>query len=179
VQVGRSAAAGRMTGGAGVRGRRKVGGAAGTEEARGYDYVEVMACPGGTVNGGGQIRPPSTRQNLGATTEIVYRDENGGSSEVDAELEIAPMRWGDRDWIERVEANYWEGLPSYESSAHDQLAMADTLAQRVLTDLCQPQYPCVAWSATMDKAAEERRRTCLRTEYRAVVSEVIGLAVKW
>lgn len=28
------------------------------EEERGYDYVEVMACPSGCVNGGGQIRPP-------------------------------------------------------------------------------------------------------------------------
>jgi iron only hydrogenase large subunit-like protein len=24
----------------------------------GYDYVEVMACPGGCVNGGGQLKPP-------------------------------------------------------------------------------------------------------------------------
>lgn len=29
------------------------------EEDHGYDYVEVMACPSGCVNGGGQIRPPS------------------------------------------------------------------------------------------------------------------------
>ncbi|SNX84528.1 related to Cytosolic Fe-S cluster assembly factor NAR1 [Melanopsichium pennsylvanicum] len=29
------------------------------EEERGYDYVEVMACPSGCVNGGGQIRPPT------------------------------------------------------------------------------------------------------------------------
>jgi iron only hydrogenase large subunit-like protein len=28
------------------------------EEERIYDFVEVMACPGGCVNGGGQIRPP-------------------------------------------------------------------------------------------------------------------------
>jgi iron only hydrogenase large subunit-like protein len=27
-------------------------------ELRPYDFVEVMACPGGCVNGGGQIRPP-------------------------------------------------------------------------------------------------------------------------
>jgi len=26
-------------------------------EEKGYDYVEVMACPGGCVNGGGQLRP--------------------------------------------------------------------------------------------------------------------------
>ncbi|OBZ67265.1 Cytosolic Fe-S cluster assembly factor NAR1 [Grifola frondosa] len=27
------------------------------EQEKGYDYVEVMACPGGCVNGGGQLRP--------------------------------------------------------------------------------------------------------------------------
>ncbi|PWN19188.1 iron hydrogenase [Microstroma glucosiphilum] len=30
------------------------------EQAHGYDYIEVMACPSGCVNGGGQIRPPTT-----------------------------------------------------------------------------------------------------------------------
>lgn len=66
---------GRMRGG--VRGRggagmmkRNRGGAEGVTavasqesqdaESRGYDYVEVMACPGGCVNGGGQIRPPTS-----------------------------------------------------------------------------------------------------------------------
>ncbi|TKY89341.1 hypothetical protein EX895_001872 [Sporisorium graminicola] len=33
--------------------------AAQQEDERGYDYVEVMACPSGCVNGGGQIRPPT------------------------------------------------------------------------------------------------------------------------
>ncbi|SPO25762.1 related to NAR1 - similarity to human nuclear prelamin A recognition factor [Ustilago trichophora] len=36
------------------------------EEERGYDYVEVMACPSGCVNGGGQIRPP-TQSDVDAT----------------------------------------------------------------------------------------------------------------
>lgn len=30
-------------------------------ENRAYDFVEVMACPGGCVNGGGQIRPPGNK----------------------------------------------------------------------------------------------------------------------
>jgi iron only hydrogenase large subunit-like protein len=39
--------------------RRKTG-----KEERGYDYVEVMACPSGCVNGGGQLPPPKS--------EVVY-----------------------------------------------------------------------------------------------------------
>ncbi|KAF7967854.1 hypothetical protein HWV62_32862, partial [Athelia sp. TMB] len=53
VQVGRGAA-GRM--GGGIRARMKKGA---EERERGYDYVEVMACPGGCVNGGGQLKPPA------------------------------------------------------------------------------------------------------------------------
>lgn len=29
-----------------------------------YDYVEIMACPGGCVNGGGQLRPPTPGNNI-------------------------------------------------------------------------------------------------------------------
>lgn len=41
------------------------------EEARPYDYVEVMACPGGCVNGGGQLRPPT-----GAANGVVEMQSN-------------------------------------------------------------------------------------------------------
>ncbi|KAH9935350.1 iron hydrogenase [Fomitopsis serialis] len=58
VQVGRGAA-GRMAA-VRARGRARKTGADGAaaEPDKGYDYVEVMACPGGCVNGGGQLRPP-------------------------------------------------------------------------------------------------------------------------
>ena len=51
VQVGRGAA-GRLAGG--LRNNRSGDGAA-------YDYVEVMACPGGCVGGGGQLRAPEKK----------------------------------------------------------------------------------------------------------------------
>ncbi|CAO1618402.1 unnamed protein product [Parajaminaea phylloscopi] len=44
-------------------------------ESRGYDYVEVMACPGGCVNGGGQIRPP-----VGQGEEGHIKSNNNGIS---------------------------------------------------------------------------------------------------
>jgi hypothetical protein len=51
----------------------------------------------------------------------------------------------------------------------------------VLVDLCRPLESIEGrqWCMTMDPAAEERRRAFFRTQYRAVESEVIGLAVKW
>ena len=51
VQVGRGAA-GRLAGG--LRNNRSGDGTA-------YDYVEVMACPGGCVGGGGQLRAPEKK----------------------------------------------------------------------------------------------------------------------
>ena len=37
----------------------------------------------------------------------------------------------------------------------------------------------VEWATCLDEKAEERRRRLFRTQYRAVESEVVGLAVKW
>lgn len=55
VAVARRAVAKR--GGMVKRGRGGLHNDVNDEESRGYDYVEVMACPGGCVNGGGQVRP--------------------------------------------------------------------------------------------------------------------------
>ncbi|KDR75890.1 hypothetical protein GALMADRAFT_69035 [Galerina marginata CBS 339.88] len=87
---------------------RKVG------KERGYDYVEVMACPGGCVNGGGQVKA-----------------------------------WGDREWTGKVEEAYWRG----EARALD--------------------------GETIDRVMGALKGGALRTEYRAVESDVVGLAVKW
>ncbi|CEH18251.1 Nuclear architecture related protein [Ceraceosorus bombacis] len=49
------------------------------EDDGSYDYVEVMACPGGCVNGGGQLRPPTSsapanqEQSDAQATSIVAR----------------------------------------------------------------------------------------------------------
>lgn len=113
-----SGAAGRL---GGARRMRKTEG----EGDRGYDYVEVMACPGGCVNGGGQLRPAT---------------ENASEGD---------MRWGNREWTATVEAAYWRDERRADGAA-DALAMA------------------VMGSAL-----------ALRTEYRAVASTEVGLAVQW
>lgn len=123
-----SGAAGRLAGRmAGRRGR-------GEETEKKYEYVEVMACPGGCVNGGGQVKRPSR------DAEEYERDwaENGVS--VDG---MPSGKWGDKEWTMRVEEAYWRG------------------------------------GVTGPVADLELEAGLLRTEYRAVESDVIGLAVQW
>jgi iron only hydrogenase large subunit-like protein len=237
-----AAAAGRMAGNrsnAGVGGpslrvvaRRRRAGAGATPEteanedaaaSKGYDYVEVMACPGGCVNGGGQLKPSSSsRFSLASPSQAI--DEEGyvrnweasgisqpspATSSVHQEPDMsASERWGDKAWIKRVENAYWNShgiltpppsppasiaslrpsitpvsapvptggetsSPAGAASAKweqqmNALSAADTLADMVVAELFN-----VAESRGTNKAE------LLRTEYRAVVSEVVGLAVKW
>lgn len=143
------------------------------ESERGYDYVEVMACPGGCVNGGGQLKAPFSFTTSSTSTSI---DDEGFTRTWPAPLPLPPSsepppppmmaseRWGDKEWIKRVEAAYWNvhGLdtppPSPPPSSY-----GDGMIGRVRTDL----------------EGLEGGLAALRTEYHAVVSEVVGLAVKW
>ncbi|EIN11816.1 iron hydrogenase [Punctularia strigosozonata HHB-11173 SS5] len=200
VQVGRGAA-GRLTGG--VRGRRRgavsAAGADGEKE-RPYDYVEVMACPGGCVNGGGQLRPPAPQPQFDA--EGYKRDwEANGAKVDDGQLRTQGYagKWGDKEWTRKVEETYWHALPTPPQSPTDgdgtshsavdgvsrkptSTAEADRLAHRVLVDMCRPKTiieGASLWEIRMDDEAEARRRDLFRTQYHAVENEVIGLAVKW
>ncbi|KAL7281200.1 hypothetical protein ACG7TL_004508 [Trametes sanguinea] len=196
VQVGRGAA-GRM---AGVRARGRAvrrGGAAASgaaqEEEKGYDYVEVMACPGGCVNGGGQLRPVQTSSAPSSTKdeEGFARDwaSIGVKMDVDEPLPAAPVgpKWGDKEWTRMVEAAYWHALPTPPptppadgASPGSAFEYADTLAVRVLSEVTGVQEGKVRqWTESLDGEAEEKRRALFRTQYRAVESEVVGLAVKW
>lgn len=118
-KVGKEAGVSTAKGAAGVaapsvalRGRRARAAAVSTEDSRGYDYVEVMACPSGCVNGGGQIRPPPPKaaQNvkLDMDEEGFARDWSG------AGVPLSPPnptptanQWGDKAWTSRVESIYW------------------------------------------------------------------------
>ncbi|EKM54461.1 uncharacterized protein PHACADRAFT_185384 [Phanerochaete carnosa HHB-10118-sp] len=194
VQVGRGAA-GRA---AGVRGRvvrKKADGSAAPETK--YDYVEVMACPGGCVNGGGQLRPPTYLRD--GTDEEGYKrdwDVSGVKfDDDDSPGKIQPAKWSDREWTKKVEVAYWSDLPtpppspklgaeleSGSASLHvgEKTLEAERLAARVLAETCHPEGNAPRlWTDNMDEAAEELRRKHFRTQYHAVESEVVGLAVKW
>ncbi|KAK0252368.1 hypothetical protein B0A54_10452 [Friedmanniomyces endolithicus] len=104
-----AAAAARRPGGA-----RKPGGSGGVGEGD-YAYVEVMACPGGCTNGGGQIKVGDVgtlRQGLGSGVE------NGGVGE-----EVLPAQ---REWLGRVDEAYWSGEGSDEDGDVDVEGVLDS-----------------------------------------------------
>jgi Iron only hydrogenase large subunit, C-terminal domain len=127
VQVGRGAA-GRLAGGLRSSSINKTsaagGGASGT-----YDYVEVMACPGGCVGGGGQLRGPEkkkarTKEMTTDTPEdaegfirhwaaegvFPSHDPEGPPSLLHDDGAAGEAPWSTRAWTREVERAYWGGL---------------------------------------------------------------------
>ncbi|TIA91298.1 hypothetical protein E3P99_01124 [Wallemia hederae] len=148
VSSGRGAA-GRMA--ASSRGRVRSRNTGNAHDQKTLDFVEVMACPSGCINGGGQLKP-------GLST-----DKEGHSRDWDAEgVAIDPtknvqesVRWTTKNWIARVEEEYWKAS---EESKSLTLSEIDRKAAEMLQ--------------VLDKQH-------LRTQYHAVESETSGLAVQW
>ncbi|KAJ3971776.1 iron hydrogenase [Lentinula raphanica] len=175
VRVG-AGAAGRLQGRAAAvkRNRRDQG----TRLERGYDYIEVMACPGGCVNGGGQVKPPD---DFGAMNDAEGYLRDWGESGVSLEDGSRPAasKWGNKEWTKQVENVYWSANENhrmtnsgekedagYDSEIRNEIVlMADRLLIDITDELCQK----------MGTAQQD----FFRTNYRAVESEVVGLAVKW
>ncbi|KAF8492296.1 iron hydrogenase [Gautieria morchelliformis] len=201
-KVGKEKGVTGLPGGA-VRGRarRKVEGQ-GTPD-RGYDYVEVMACPSGCVNGGGQIRPSrkvlEERSPDGEDYPVGQAEDTGPGTDMTSD---AVAKWGNKDWIRKVEAAYWSGTEEGHGPPRSDYSISSTtspnaIAARILVDMClsnsgsvngtgeDNNYDVVStvtndiWMQTMDGQAEVRRRELFRTTYRKVESEIVGLAVKW
>jgi len=91
-------------------GARKPTSAGGITEGE-YAYVEVMACPGGCTNGGGQIKvgDVATLRQVGGTGV-----ENGSMDQ-----EMVPAQ---REWLARVDEAYW----SAESEELDGIGVEGT-----------------------------------------------------
>ncbi|KAJ2997700.1 hypothetical protein NUW54_g7102 [Trametes sanguinea] len=114
---------------------------------------------------------------------------SGVKMDVDEPLPAAPVgpKWGDKEWTRKVEAAYWHALPTPPptppadgASPGSVFEYADRLAVKVLSEVTGAQGNKVGqWMESLDGEAEEKRRTLFRTQYRAVESEVVGLAVKW
>ena len=75
-------------------GARKPNGAGGSESE--YAYVEIMACPGGCTNGGGQIK----------VGDVATLRQGGGTGVENGswEQEVLPLQ---RAWLGRVDEAYW------------------------------------------------------------------------
>ncbi|KAK4686271.1 hypothetical protein P7C73_g3859, partial [Tremellales sp. Uapishka_1] len=130
-------------------------------EDKKLDFVEVMACPGGCVNGGGQMKPKSFEL-----------DQEGYQRPIEDE----GMRWSTKEWVATVEKVYWSegGLmtpPPEEEILESKEAQADRVAEAIVWDVAEGD--------------EVRKREFLRTSFRRVESDVLGgegltpSGVKW
>ncbi|KAK1079550.1 Cytosolic Fe-S cluster assembly factor nar1 [Friedmanniomyces endolithicus] len=162
------AKASRMPGAAAARrsgGARKPGGGGGGVGEGEYAYVEVMACPGGCTNGGGQIKVGDVgtlKQGLGSGVE------NGGVGQ-----EVLPVQ---REWLGRVDEAYWSGEGSdggdddmegvLDSGQHTERGVDSDVVDGV--DRQRVKEMLDYWAAVT--GVELDRLVC--TTYRAVKSDV-------
>ena len=151
-------------------GARKPATSAGIGEGD-YAYVEVMACPGGCTNGGGQIKVGdiATLRQVGAGTGI----ENGS-----VEQEMLPAQ---KEWLARVDEAYWsaesddldpadeegdvemsDSLLVPHGEANDDADVVDGIDRRSVKGLMEH------WSYVT--GVELEKLVC--TTYRAIVSDV-------
>lgn len=156
------------------------------EPERGYDFIEVMACPSGCVNGGGQIAPPKHPLPIKVDKEGMPLVEGAeGEYKIVTDEKDGHRLLSGKEWTARVEELYWQlgGARKIalagDASVHESLrpyvdslagyAAYDKRAQEILDEMSRD---------AMDPGAV--RHHLLRTQYRAVESEEInGLAVKW
>ncbi|KAF9029007.1 iron hydrogenase [Hymenopellis radicata] len=165
-------AAGRMSGaGRGVAVKRRNGKTteANSLKDRAYDYVEVMACPGGCVNGGGQLKAPP---DVTMDKDVEGHTRDWG----DAGVEMQGARWGNKEWTRKVEEAYWENspVPTGATNGDTRWALVETTRGNAKSDRAIESLVVEVMNSLAGDSTNH-----LRTQYRAVEDEVVGLAVKW
>jgi iron only hydrogenase large subunit-like protein len=148
----------------GVSRRPGANGAATGERVKEYAYVEVMACPGGCTNGGGQVK----------VTEVAeIREEEGVQSVNGDVVSSRPGPKEQKEWLSRVDEAYFSGSGSEEDSDGDQ-QMTDTNGSECNEDIVngvsrtKVQNMLSHWS---DITGVETQKL-LYTSYRKVESDV-------
>ncbi|BEI80272.1 hypothetical protein CcaverHIS002_0108010 [Cutaneotrichosporon cavernicola] len=153
-----------------------------SRDAKKLDFVEVMACPGGCVNGGGQMKPASNTVDAEGYARPLPDD---GVAEPPRSTGLASeegMRWSTKEWVAEVERVYWTGLPTPPTSPRilaqdaalaqwpERTRAADGLADQVVMDML---------------GVDGDRYACVRTRFKRVEGDVLsegGLTheqVKW
>ncbi len=101
---------------------------------------------------------------------VVDKNSNGDTAG------MGGARWGDREWVKTVELAYWRtGADEQSGRLNEKLEWADSVVESILEEMYRDENG----KLPSDEERSTRRVGMLRTQYRAVVSEVIGLAVKW
>jgi len=176
--------------GRGGKGNSENGG--GDESERGFDFIEVMACPSGCVNGGGQISPPKHPLPVEVDREgmpIVPDTETQDEFKIVADVKDGHKLLSGKEWVQRVEEFYWRlGAKKIVTDGQDAPTLAsvhDSVRPLLQPLVVEASYTALAEDIMGEMTAhaivpEEVRRRILRTSYRAVESEEVnGLAVKW
>jgi hypothetical protein len=173
------------------------------EEDRPIDFIEVMACPSGCVNGGGQIGPMAAAAMRKGRRKALTPDSGyGGPMDEEGMPEVDPYSRPEgamdaKDWVAEVENAYWrigvdgeeggEGAVASEDGGDVHVSIVPYLAgasqggeengvRRRRRELEEE----LLRGLTGNGEREKRRNELWRTEYRAVQSdEVNGLAVQW
>lgn len=173
-----------------------------------YDFIEVMACPSGCVNGGGQISPPKhplrvgvpvDKEGMPVVEEFGFSPASPTTGQVEEYKLVADVKDGHRvlsgkEWVQRVEEFYWrlgarQGCHARADGDDDCSGTTNSL-----DDSIKPFFVGQEESQRKDEIAarilqeivgsaadpDTRRKEILRTQYRAIESEEVnGLAVKW
>lgn len=156
--------------------RKRRGAADGAQQqspanARPYDYIEVMACPSGCINGGGQMPPP--KSGTAAAQSIELKDDEG--LPIVRPSNMLPAK----EWVAQVEQLYWSMQRPADLAA--EAPSLDTLDPSIVPFL-EPhtETGLEALSRSMEAQIGIEPEGKLQTEFRAVdAPEVNGLAVKW
>lgn len=169
-RAGRSAQRGRGRGL--VRRVRAKQGAADDDDAAAcapYDYVEVMACPGGCVNGGGQMRPP---------TDLATSQDEPMPSADDGDAPIQGWQGTSGNWVQLVEETYWDGASlSLTRDSKDYAKGAMALIEKGDGAPDRHARRLNDFAARLDESIS--KKGLFRTEYTGVQPETNGLAVQW
>lgn len=113
-----------------------------------YDYVEVMACPGGCTNGGGQIR---------------FEDTLKGASQDGSDTAYKPSSEEKRAWLKTVDEAYFSAESDSDTDGeHQSVESSLTEAEEKIREIMQ------YWSRLMDVPLPK----LVYTTYRKVESDV-------
>lgn len=97
-----------------VANRRAAASASGVSAGLDYAYVEVMACPGGCTNGGGQIRLDDARQ---ANVSLAQQQEQQQPSAVEGQPPQKATPHEQRAWLARVDEAYFSAGSDSDSDS--------------------------------------------------------------
>ncbi|KAL7008000.1 Cytosolic Fe-S cluster assembly factor nar1 [Cystobasidiomycetes sp. EMM_F5] len=159
-------------------------GTATPEEAeRGYDFIELMACPSGCVNGGGQISPPKHPQAITVDREgMPLTEADSGEYKIVADESDGHRVLSGKEWVAKVENLYWTlGARKIVEANGMSSSVHASIKDYFRKDEDDAHYDQLATSILAEiRGTAAAGNSCLRTQYRAVVSEEVnGLAVKW